>query len=100
MATHSSTLAWEIPWTEEPGELVHGVTRVRHDLLTKTTTITYKIYAKVYSYTESGSGSINGVAPKGSIFASNILLIIELPAIEAASPALKPGQKKKYRITH
>ena len=24
MATHSSTLAWEIPWTEEPGT-VHGV---------------------------------------------------------------------------
>ena len=21
MATHSSVLAWEIPWTEEPGEL-------------------------------------------------------------------------------
>ena len=21
MATHSSTLAWTIPWTEEPGEL-------------------------------------------------------------------------------
>ena len=21
MATHSSTLAWEIPWTEKPGEL-------------------------------------------------------------------------------
>ena len=27
MATHSSVLAWEIPWTEEPGGLqsVHGV---------------------------------------------------------------------------
>ena len=26
MATHSSTLAWRIPWTEEPGGLqVHGV---------------------------------------------------------------------------
>ena len=26
MATHSSILAWEIPWTEEPGGLqtVHG----------------------------------------------------------------------------
>ena len=24
IATHSSTLAWEIPWTEEPGRL-HGV---------------------------------------------------------------------------
>lgn len=56
-----------------------------------------KIFAKAFSYTESGSGSINGVAPKGSMFASNILLIIELPAIEAASPALKPGQKNKYR---
>ena len=26
MATHSSILAWRIPWTEEPGKLqVHGV---------------------------------------------------------------------------
>ena len=28
MATHSSILAWRIPWTEEPRELtVHGVTK-------------------------------------------------------------------------
>ena len=26
-ATHSSILAWRIPWTEEPGGLVHGVTK-------------------------------------------------------------------------
>ena len=25
MATYSSILAWKIPWTEEPGRLVHGV---------------------------------------------------------------------------
>ena len=39
MTTHSSILAWEISWTEEPGEVVgaavHGVsksqTRLRHD---------------------------------------------------------------------
>ena len=24
-ATHSSILAWRIPWTEEPGRLVHGI---------------------------------------------------------------------------
>ena len=24
MATHSSILAWEIPWTEEPRAIVHG----------------------------------------------------------------------------
>jgi len=35
MATHSSILAWRIPWTEEPGRLpVHGVARVGHDLVT------------------------------------------------------------------
>ena len=28
MATHSSSLAWEITWTEEPGgAIVHGVTK-------------------------------------------------------------------------
>ena len=28
MATHSSNLAWRIPWTEEPGwATVHGVTK-------------------------------------------------------------------------
>ena len=32
MATHSSNLAWEIPWTEEPGRLQSvGTQRVRRD---------------------------------------------------------------------
>ena len=32
MATHSSILAWKIPWTEEPGGLQSmGLQRVRHD---------------------------------------------------------------------
>ena len=32
MATHSSILAWRIPWTEEPGGLYSmGSQRVRHD---------------------------------------------------------------------
>ena len=35
MATHAITLAWKIPWTEDPGGLVNGVTRVRHNLATK-----------------------------------------------------------------
>ena len=36
MATHSSTLAWRIPWTLKPGGLQStGVTRVGHDLETK-----------------------------------------------------------------
>ena len=32
MATHSSTLAWKVPWTEEPGGLQSmGLQRVGHD---------------------------------------------------------------------
>ena len=32
MATHSSTLAWKIPWMEEPGRLQSmGSQRVGHD---------------------------------------------------------------------
>ena len=32
MATHSSTLAWKIPWTEGPGRLqAMGLLGVRHD---------------------------------------------------------------------
>ena len=40
MATHSSILAWEIPWAEEPNGLQSmGLQRVRHDLATKTIAI-------------------------------------------------------------
>ena len=36
MTTHSSTLAWKIPWTEEPGRLQSkGLQRVRHNWATK-----------------------------------------------------------------
>ena len=37
MATHSSILAWRIPWTEEPGGLQSMESqRVGHDLVTDT----------------------------------------------------------------
>ena len=36
MVTHSSILAWDIPWTEEPGGLQSmGSQRVGHDLAIK-----------------------------------------------------------------
>ena len=35
VATHSSILAWKIPWTEEPGRLQSsGYQRVKHDWVT------------------------------------------------------------------
>ena len=39
-ATHSSILAWRIPWTKEPGTLQSmGLQRVRHDWVTFTFTV-------------------------------------------------------------
>ena len=36
MATHSSILAWEIPWTEEPGRLQFmGSKRIKHNPVTQ-----------------------------------------------------------------
>ena len=42
MAPHSSTLAWKIPWTEEPGRLQSmGSLRVRHDWATSLSLSTF-----------------------------------------------------------
>ena len=42
MAPHSSTLAWKIPWTEEPGALQsRGSLRVRHDIETSLSLFTF-----------------------------------------------------------
>ena len=45
MTSHSSILAWRIPWTEEPGKLQSmGLQRVRHDWATNTFTLTLNNY--------------------------------------------------------
>ena len=47
MATHSSILAWEIPWTEEPGGLQSmGLQRVGRDLVTKQQQFSRDLYKK------------------------------------------------------
>ena len=48
MATHSSILAWEIQWTEEPGRLQFmGLWRVGHDWsdLAQYSTVKFFLYA-------------------------------------------------------
>ena len=45
MATHSNILAWNIPWTEEPGGLQSmGLQRVMHDWVTKQTSILFVLW--------------------------------------------------------
>ena len=46
MATHSSTLAWKIPWTEEPGGLQSMESwRVGHDWVTSLSLFTFHFHA-------------------------------------------------------
>ena len=70
MAPHSSTLAWKIPWTEEPGGLqTMGSLRVRHDF-----TFTFHFHAlekemathsSVLAWRIPGTGSLVGCSPWG-----------------------------------
>ena len=55
MATHSSTLAWGIPWTEEPGGLQSmGSQRAGHDLAS-TQQQQYKVFLPMVSLDSSAS---------------------------------------------
>ena len=50
MATHSSFLAWTVPWTEEPGGLQSmGLQRIGHNLATKQRQIDFSESSNSYS---------------------------------------------------
>ena len=52
MAPHSSTLAWKIPWMEEPGGLQSmGSLRVRHDWVTSLSLFTFMHWRKKWQPT-------------------------------------------------
>ena len=52
MATHSSTLAWKIPWTEEPGRLQSmGLQRVGHDWATSLSLFTFMRWRRKWQLT-------------------------------------------------
>ena len=52
MAPHSSTLAWKIPWTEEPGRLQSmGSLRVRHDWATSLSLFTFMLWRRTWQAT-------------------------------------------------
>ena len=68
MATHSSTLAWKIPWTEEPGRLQSmGSLGVRHDWATSLSLFTLMHWRRKWQPTpvflpgeSQGQGSLVG----------------------------------------
>ena len=52
MTPHSSTLAWKIPWTEDPGRLQSmGSLRVRHDWATSLSLFTFLHWRRKWQLT-------------------------------------------------
>ena len=55
MATHSSTLAWKIPWTEKPGRLQSmGSQRVGHNRATSLSTFFFFAFQRGFPGGTSG----------------------------------------------
>ena len=73
MATHSSTFAWKIPWTEEPGKLQSmGSWRVGHDWATSLSLFTFMHWRRKWQPTpvflpgeSHGQRSLVGYSPWG-----------------------------------
>ena len=73
MAPHSSTLAWKIPWTEEPGRLQSmGSHRVGHDQATSLSLFTFMHWrrkwqpTRVLAWRIPGTGKPGGLPSMGS----------------------------------
>ena len=72
MATHSSTLAWKIPWMEEPGRLQSmGSWRVRHNWAISLWLFTFMHWRRkwqpssVLAWRIPGTGEPGGLPPMG-----------------------------------
>ena len=95
MATHSSILAWEIPWTEEPGGLQSlGSQRVRHNWATSLSLSIIKnrdINLMIFSSVQSLSRVRLFVTPwiaasQASLFITNSWGSLKLMSIESVMP--------------
>ena len=71
MAPHCNTLAWNIPWMEEPGRLQYeGLLRVRHYWETSLSLFTLEkemaTHSSVLGWRIPGTGKPGGLPPMGS----------------------------------
>ena len=66
MAPHSSTLAWKIPWMEEPGRLRSmGSLRVRHDWVTSLSLFTFTLEKEMATHSSVLAWRIQGTGEPG-----------------------------------
>ena len=82
MATHSSVLAWRIPWTEEPGRLQSRRSqRVRHD----------RAWDEHSTYVPGGGGFTEGKAPERWLGLGDLCHLIKKDAFQELTRQRKGG---------
>ena len=68
MATHSGTLAWKVPWMEEPGGLQSmGSLRVRHDWATSLTFHFHALEKQMATHSSVLAWRIPGMGDPGGL---------------------------------
>ena len=99
MSTHSSTLAWKIPWTEEPGRLQSmGSRRVRHDWATSLSLFTFMHWRRKWQPTpvflpgeSQGRGSLVGFCLWGRTESDTTEMTLQQQQ-QQPTPVFLPGE--------
>ena len=99
MAIHSSTIAWKIPWTEEPGRLQSmGSQRVGHNWATSLSLSLYHYHRKLNKWSWQESVQVNcsavpnsvtprAVAQEASLFITNSQSLLKLMSVKSVMPS-------------
>ena len=106
MATHSSALAWKIPWTEEPGGLQSmGSQRVGHDWATSLSLFTFLHWRRKWQPTpvflpgeSQGQGSLGGLLSMGSHRVRHDWSDLAAAASRTKAPSEKIQKKKRATL--
>ena len=108
MAFHSSTLAWKIPWTEEPGGLQSmGLLRIWHDWATSLSLFTFMHWRRKWQPTpvflpgeSQGQGSLVGCCLLGHTESDTTDAICQEQQQTIDSLQKKKKEKKKSYSRH
>ena len=102
MASHSSTFAWKIPWTEEPGRLQSmGSRRVGHNWATSLSLFTFMHWRRKWKPTpmflpgeSHGQRSLAGYSPWDQTWLTNIFIYT------TAQSLVRPHRRQPTRLPH
>ena len=102
MATHSSTLAWKIPWTEEPGRLQSmGSLGVGYDWATLLSFFTFHFHAlekEMATHVSVLAWRIPGTGEPGGLLSLGLHSRTRLKRLSSSSSVFQQSHTKSWRF--